>query len=540
MQPQRVRETYSSASIEQWFKAADANGDGTLSANEFFRWSLGNASKKYGAEALQTTFEKYDADGSGQLTHKEFVEAATDMGFGGSAHEIFRALDHDGGGSISYGELIAALDAETPVDPQTKNMLMAMVWSYDSEVKEEGHKMLVDTSHWVIRGRDAREVRTQLQRLLADSGYHVADLIKLFDEDQDAELMIDEMEFHTAMRNKFGYQGTSDTIFEVFRSLDEDGSGAIGYDELYEFIRGKRHSLDQRTKREQHMKLEAPPGMSLDTIEWGAETLRILMQNMLLRCNMGPGELFRAWDRDGDKKLTREEFLTTMYHWFFKDQKLDLWDHDVKPAASTAFDGITAMARSHYHSREYIDVNRLGRWIDGRAPPGTVLRRKPRSMLRRQETRRLMAEAEEEDEGPRIDLREKTRTDLAAAAAKGAAKKAAVNKEVGKMQEHWAQRWDNSPSGGIQPLASPRLSPRSPRKLSPRQDPAEPSRPSALKLPAVDAFTRGGSRFTSPAKSNATTLSPRSPDLYGLATGHGPASDSPRQKPVRMMMLSEF
>ena len=64
MQPRRVREAYSSDSIEKWFQAADTNGDGTLSINEFFRWSLTNSAKKYGAEALQTIFEKYDQDRS--------------------------------------------------------------------------------------------------------------------------------------------------------------------------------------------------------------------------------------------------------------------------------------------------------------------------------------------------------------------------------------------------------------------------------------------------------------------------------------------
>lgn len=49
-----------------------------------------------------------------------------------------------------------------------------------------------------------------------------------------SEMLIDDVEFHHAFREYFGYRGSPSVIKEVFRSLDTDGSGEIGFDELFE------------------------------------------------------------------------------------------------------------------------------------------------------------------------------------------------------------------------------------------------------------------------------------------------------------------
>ena len=90
----------------------------------------------------------------------------------------------------------------------------------------------IDTTGWSISGKDAGAIKSQLQELLVQSNLQVADLIKLFDDDNDMELQIDDMEFHKAMRTHFKYQGPAAVLDEVFKSLDADGSGEIGFDEL--------------------------------------------------------------------------------------------------------------------------------------------------------------------------------------------------------------------------------------------------------------------------------------------------------------------
>lgn len=242
MQPLRVRQQFAAEEIRRWFDAADGNGDGVLSINEFFCWSLTNASRKHGTTALEEVFARYDKDKTGFLDSIEFTRAATEMGFGAVAHQIFRGLDDDGSGTLSYHELVRGLADEVPVDPKTKQLLSAMVWSYDESTKVDHARAQssLQTSNWVIRGLDAGSVRAELQDLLRESGGHVADLIKLFDDDAGTELVIDDMEFTKTMRATFGYMGTKAVLDEVFKSLDTDGSGTIGFDELFEFVRVQR------------------------------------------------------------------------------------------------------------------------------------------------------------------------------------------------------------------------------------------------------------------------------------------------------------
>lgn len=100
-------------------------------------------------------------------------------------------------------------------------------------------------------------------------------------QDANNSLEIDEQEFYVAMRSKLGYTGPKHVIDLVFKSLDLDRSGVIGFDELFEFIRGRRHSLDARSKRVRAMHLAPPGGGRLEDVLWNVSTLRLLIQQML-------------------------------------------------------------------------------------------------------------------------------------------------------------------------------------------------------------------------------------------------------------------
>ena len=238
MQPCILREKFAAADIRTWFDLADTNGDGTLSVNEFFTWSLGKAQQQVGGCALQAAFERYDRDGTGRLDSMEFATACADLGFGPMARDIFSTLDTDGSGTISYPELVTSLTAQVPDEPQVKGMLSAMVLlSTSPRVARGDCNTQIDTSNWVITGSDAATVQTQLQDLLQQSGGLVADLLLFFDEDMKARggsvhLAIDDGEFRRTMRNKLGFRGEPRVLTEIFEILDTDGSGRIGFDEL--------------------------------------------------------------------------------------------------------------------------------------------------------------------------------------------------------------------------------------------------------------------------------------------------------------------
>ena len=343
MQPRRVREMHSAEDIRRWFDLADTDGSGELSINEFFCWSLTNAALRLGGNTLAWAFAKYDTDGTGYLDSHEFERAAADMGYGMVSHEIFCALDRDNSGTLTYNELVERLTANVPADRPTKGLVVDLVWAFDREAKEE-YREALNTSGWVVRGETPAEVRANLRQLMRESGAYVADLLKIFDVDASLALVIDDVEFYRAMRHRLGYTGPHHVLKAVFASLDSNADGHVSFDELYEFVRGCRHSLDQRNKHVRSMRMQPPRGadFTLSEIRWDVKTLRLLMQQMLQRCRMGATDLMRAWDSNGNGQLTRCEFITSLRA-LFGDDEDGVWEADVLPVAEAAFLEIQAI-----------------------------------------------------------------------------------------------------------------------------------------------------------------------------------------------------
>lgn len=146
------------------------------------------------------------------------------------------------------------------------------------------------------------------------------------------------MEFHKAMRGKFGFKGSGYILNEIFRKLDADGSGSIGFDELFEFVRGRRHSLDERTKQVRAMKLEVPPNAvyTLDDIAWDVDTLKFMLQRMMGRYHVGPSDLIRAWDTSGDGQVDRNELVSNIRR-LCRSVSMDVWEGELKPVVLEAF-----------------------------------------------------------------------------------------------------------------------------------------------------------------------------------------------------------
>lgn len=166
MQPPTLREEHTHDEMREWFSLADTDGNGTISLNEWFSWSLSKETTRTSHDAqgsISAIFQLYDKDGSGarsvaraarhaQLTPRaarvalrrgvawygavrhtpalgalcrrarvhvlrrsgfldpvEFHRACNDMGFGSLAVSIFNELDDDASGYIRYSELVNKL-----------------------------------------------------------------------------------------------------------------------------------------------------------------------------------------------------------------------------------------------------------------------------------------------------------------------------------------------------------------------------------------------------------------------------------------------
>ena len=409
MQPKRIRECYTSDEIAQWFDAADTDGSGQLSPNEFFMWSLQSAAHTLGLSAIEEAFKKFDRDGTGELDFVEFKQACDEMGFSTVAREIFDDLDEDGGGAISYIEVIANLEGRAPAQDMTRDMLLSMTWTYQSSVREEA-LAVIDTSKWIIRGEDIETVQSELRRLFKETGRHVSDLMRVFGLDlTDLAASIGLDDFVITMRMKLRFIGPDQVLKSCFASMDYDCSGTIGFCEMFEFIRGRRHALDKRNIIEQTAKLTPPPNLRFDGLLWDVQTLRVLMVQMMARCKLDVAEVFASWvetkrckkahhaggspisaesrrvrirggfstttitdtahaERRGNRGLSRGDFIHAVQTLYFASDDpatADLWVNQVKDVADTAFTEMCDLVHGENFFRE-VGILHVNRWI-GRA-----------------------------------------------------------------------------------------------------------------------------------------------------------------------------
>lgn len=365
----RLRNSLQVEQVKQWFDAADADGDGTVSVDEFFLWSLSSAAAEHGAASVQAVFEKYDRDKTGYLDILEFSKACKDVAMGSVADDIFHSLDQDKSGQISYHELSDRLAGKVPTQTpegfaaETKDMLSSLIWSLD---RDEAEKR-IDTSGWVVNGDTVESARNDLQALLRNSGHPIADLVRIFDQDTGSlDLQIDDMEFYTAIRDRCGFRGPVHIVKQLFRSLDTDRSGTIGFDELFEFVRGHRHCLDARNKKMRELRLEPPPGVALNDVLWEVDTLRLLMQQMLKRAGHGILDLIRSWDQSGDQQISLNEFVDEIRN-FFRDVKpKTIWELEVDPVVRQTFREVDgSIKRSGISARRdgKLDMIELQAWF---------------------------------------------------------------------------------------------------------------------------------------------------------------------------------
>ena len=281
--PRAVRDVHGVGKMREWFDEADVDGDDSLSTNEYFVWTLSNARASGGPSPLRRACEKFDQNRNGSLEFSEFEALCESVGYGPYALEIFRSLDRVGrvhDGHFLYTDLEAVVlrhGADGELSTRAKEMLSGLVLSQaETELSVEAKAQLdARAASWSIRAQDPAGVLSELRALLASSGFLVVDLMRLFDQD-DRALFIDGMEFQAALKANFGCRAPPWILDKVFDMLDSDGTGYIGFDELFEFVRGHRHARDHRSLKVRKLRLRPPHGAAwvLTDLAWDVETLR--------------------------------------------------------------------------------------------------------------------------------------------------------------------------------------------------------------------------------------------------------------------------
>lgn len=336
MLPRSMRDSHSAEDIKDWFEAADVDGNSTLSINEFWLWSMSAAAQDRGATALEDLLSRYDSDKTGMLSSEEFEKMANETGFAVGALDTFAKLCGKRAGKLSNHDLAEAIIKNaSPVSPGSRNLLMALWGSApgnDNELQE---------MEFSLNGlKDAASVRESLQRQLRESGSQVVDLVKLFDIDSDSTLSIDIMEFFNAMRTRFKFGGSFFIVEEVFKMMDTDGSGQIGFDELFEFVRGRRHSLDRRSRRARSMRCRVPAWApyAFDMVAWDPDVVRAMLVQMMKLARISVTDLLSAWDRRGEGRIERTEFMENVKAFFSSVETL--WHAAIEEPAGEAFDAM--------------------------------------------------------------------------------------------------------------------------------------------------------------------------------------------------------
>ena len=258
LQPPALRKEQSDEEIRTWFDAVDTDGSGTITLTEWFFWALGKEAARTAnskQDSIRAVFAKHDTDSTGFLDVAEFQMACYDLGFMVPAREIFRVLDEDNSGMVQYSEILAQI--KSFAERQGRAM---RAW-VEYEARRASQRNELDTTEWVLglEAENAEALTEELQAKVREARASVVDLMALFNTrgmgeargetfdqrtfDGDEGFEISAAEFTHAMRTRFGYRGKQSLLTEAFRTLDIDGSGTIGFAELFLFVMGRANHV---------------------------------------------------------------------------------------------------------------------------------------------------------------------------------------------------------------------------------------------------------------------------------------------------------
>jgi len=214
--------------LRERFHALDITGNGRVNKHEYLRFSLKDALAR-SVTRVREIFEAWDVDGNGEVSEQEFRRAVSSLGFADveTRHidHVFRELDDDGSGMISYFELDRKL---------RKFAGIAVHQKHDLRRNAGGRRGAALATTVKLDRSSGKPIAILLSEALSSRGVRVIDLFR--DWDEDGSGLIDKDEFFKAMA-PLGIDVSREEANDLFDEFDKDLSGEIEFRELNKMLR---------------------------------------------------------------------------------------------------------------------------------------------------------------------------------------------------------------------------------------------------------------------------------------------------------------
>ncbi len=163
-------------------------------------------------------------------------------------------------------------------------------------------------------GRGARANTKQYERpgLSSDEIEEIREAFNLFDADGSGT--IDPKELTSAMES-LGFEAKNQTIYQMIKDIDKDGSGAIDFDEFLDMMTAKMSDKDTKEDINKVFKLfddDTTGKISMKNLKRVARELGETMNDAELQ------EMIDRADQDGDGEISPDEFYAIMTKKTFK------------------------------------------------------------------------------------------------------------------------------------------------------------------------------------------------------------------------------
>ena len=234
----RVREggEHSAAELRARFRMMDTTGSGRVKKQDYPLFLL-RAALAQSVSYVQEIFQRWDADGNGMVDASEFRKAIISLGLAdvmpATIDQVFRELDDDGSGSVSYRELDRKL---------RKYAGISVTQRHDLRKVSGGRRGAALATTVKLDRASGKSIPTLLSEALASRGVRVMDLFHDWDEDGSGRIDQEEFFRGTVALKLDVTRAESNELFDEF---DTDGSGEVDFRELNKLLR--RRLMVERT-----------------------------------------------------------------------------------------------------------------------------------------------------------------------------------------------------------------------------------------------------------------------------------------------------